>query len=47
MTGWVPLDRRGRRRQEAIEEVLDVAVAVMTALTATELTHHRTTPPIR
>src|SRR3712207_1692933 len=30
MTGTVPLDRRRRRRQETIEEVLDVAVAVMT-----------------
>ena len=47
MTGWVPSDRRGRRRQEAIEEVLDVAVAVMTAPTAMWLTHHRTTSPTR
>ena len=29
MTGTVPLDRRRRRRQETIEEVLDVAVEVM------------------
>src|SRR3954471_9754701 len=26
----VPLDRRARRRQETIEEVLDIAVAIMT-----------------
>ena len=30
MTGAVPLDRRQRRRQETIEQVLDVAVGVMT-----------------
>ena len=30
MTGAVPLDRRRRRRQETIEQVLDVAVEVMT-----------------
>ena len=30
MTGVVPLDRRQRRRQETIEQVLDVAVEVMT-----------------
>jgi len=29
VTGTVPLDRRQRRRQETIEEVLDVAVEVM------------------
>src|SRR3954466_7495531 len=29
MTGTVPLDRRQRRRQETIEQVLDVAVEVM------------------
>jgi AcrR family transcriptional regulator len=29
MTGTVPLDRRRRRRQETIEQVLDVAVEVM------------------
>jgi AcrR family transcriptional regulator len=29
VTGLVPLDRRQRRRQESIAEVLDVAVAVM------------------
>jgi AcrR family transcriptional regulator len=29
VTGLVPLDRRQRRRQETIEQVLDVAVAVM------------------
>ena len=29
MTGTVPLDRRQRRRQESIEQVLDVAVEVM------------------
>jgi AcrR family transcriptional regulator len=29
MTGVVPLDRRHRRRQETIEQVLDVAVEVM------------------
>ena len=29
MTGVVPLDRRQRRRQETIEQVLDVAVEVM------------------
>jgi AcrR family transcriptional regulator len=29
MTGTVPLDRRQRRRQETIEQVLDVAVDVM------------------
>jgi AcrR family transcriptional regulator len=29
VTGTVPLDRRRRRRQETIEEVLDVAVEVM------------------
>src|SRR5687767_4574754 len=29
MTGVVPLDRRQRRRQETIEQVLDVAVDVM------------------
>jgi AcrR family transcriptional regulator len=29
MTGTVPLDRRRRRRQETIEEVLDVAAQVM------------------
>ncbi|MCV2491007.1 TetR/AcrR family transcriptional regulator [Geodermatophilus sp. YIM 151500] len=29
MTGAVPLDRRQRRRQETIEQVLDVAVEVM------------------
>ncbi|MGY1915316.1 TetR/AcrR family transcriptional regulator [Blastococcus sp. SYSU DS0973] len=30
MSGAVPLDRRQRRRQETIEQVLDVAVEVMT-----------------
>ncbi len=30
MTGVVPLDRRQRRRRETIEQVLDVAVEVMT-----------------
>ena len=30
MTGAVPLDRRQRRRRETIEQVLDVAVEVMT-----------------
>jgi AcrR family transcriptional regulator len=30
VTGTVPLDRRQRRRQETIEQVLDVAVDVMT-----------------
>src|SRR3712207_5401291 len=29
MTGTVPVDRRHRRRQETIEQVLDVAVEVM------------------
>ena len=29
MTGTVPVDRRQRRRQETIEQVLDVAVEVM------------------
>src|SRR3712207_2241788 len=29
MTGAAPLDRRRRRRQETIEQVLDVAVEVM------------------
>jgi AcrR family transcriptional regulator len=38
MTGVVPLGRRQRRRQESIEQVLDVAVEVMTEQGAAGLT---------